>query len=276
MRITARAKINWTLDVLGQRADGYHELDTVMQPLSLCDALDIAPADALTLSADGMAADERNLVLRAARALNRACGTAYGARIRLHKRIPIGAGLGGGSADAAATLRALNALWQLNLSREALADIAFSLGADVPFCLLDAPARARGVGERLSPLNAALACPLVLVQPCEGLLTKDVFSRYAPSGKALNVAGAAEALQNGDLQALAALAGNALAPAAYSLRPILLRAVADLSSNGALLAQMTGSGSAVFGAFDGAEAADRAYRALVDRYPVVLRAETAV
>lgn len=88
MRITARAKINWTLDVLGRRGDGYHELDTVMQPLALCDEIEFLPADRLTLTAQGMAADDDNLILKAARALNASCGTAYGAEIRLTKRIP--------------------------------------------------------------------------------------------------------------------------------------------------------------------------------------------
>ena len=276
MRIEARAKINWTLDVLGKRADGYHELDTIMQPLALHDTLDIEPADALSLTVDGMPADDNNLVWKAARALNRFCGASFGAQIHLIKRIPLGAGLGGGSADAAATLKALNALWNLELSYETLSDIALSLGADVPFCLLDHTSRARGVGERLSPVTSRLACPLVLVQPCEGLLTKDVFARYVPLKKPLDIDGAVEALEKNDLGALAAYAGNALMPAAISLQPILKQAIDDLSEHGARLSQMTGSGSVVFGAFSSDAEAEKAYQALKEQYPVVLKTQTAV
>lgn len=116
----------------------------------------------------------------------------------------------------------------------------------------------------------------MLIQPCGGLSTKDVFARYAPAEKTLDVRGAAEALGRGDLQALSALAGNALAPAADAMRPAIRRTVHDLSARGAALAQMTGSGSAVFGAFNDAAAADRAFAALKETYPVALRTETAV
>ncbi len=276
MRITARAKINWTLDVLGTRDDGYHELDTVMQPISLHDTLTFAPADSLHLSVDGVAPNENNLVLKAARALKAFCGTTHGADIRLEKRIPLCAGLGGGSADAAATLKALNKLWELGLSFDTLSQIALTLGADVPFCLMDAPARARGIGERLSPVDSRLCCPLVLVQPCAGLLTKDVFARFTPLPKPLDMDEAVAALESGDLARLSTCAGNALLPAATSMQPILTNTISDLYARGATFAQMTGSGSVVFGAFEQASQADSAAQALKERYPVVLRAEAVV
>lgn len=276
MRITARAKINWTLDILGRRPDGYHEIDTILQPIALCDTIHIERADGLSFTADGMAAEDANLVLKAARSLREACGIASGARIHLVKRIPIGAGLGGGSADAAATLKALNILWVLRQPQEKLMDIARTLGADVPYCVYDHAARARGIGERLSPVASRIRCPLVLIQPCEGLMTKDVFSRYSPLESPLSVADAAQALKSGDLPALALCAGNALMPSALSLRPSIRQALDDLMNHGAVLAQMTGSGSAVFGAFDDMRDAERAYHALKEKYAAVIITETAV
>ena len=148
MLIRANAKINWTLDTVGVRADGYHLLDMLMQSISLHDTLTLEPAEDVTFSADGatrVPQDEGNLALRAALALRRHAGTAQGAMIHLHKRIPSGAGLGGGSADAAAVLHGLNALWELNLPMETLRQIGLTLGADVPFCLMGGLAHVRGI-----------------------------------------------------------------------------------------------------------------------------------
>ena len=157
MEIQARAKINWTLNVTGKREDGYHLLDMLMQPIALHDTLYIEAADGLTLTvecADGLSAGDDNLVLRAARALQAIGGISRGASMRLIKRIPMGAGLGGGSADAAAALKGLNKLWGIGLDLPALCRIGERLGADIPFCLHDAPRRAQGIGENLTPIES--------------------------------------------------------------------------------------------------------------------------
>jgi len=279
-QIPARAKINWCLDVTGVRPDGYHLLDGVMQPIALKDTVLLSPGSGLRLSVEG-AADlspgEDNLILRAARALQARTGCRLGADITLHKRIPMGAGLGGGSADCAAALRGLNAFWELGLSQSELLEIAVQLGADVPFCLVDAPCRAQGIGEILTPIPCGRTFPLVLIQPCRALSTKEVFAAYhggsIPSPDTLGVI---KALAEGDLIKMDRAAGNVLEDASIPLRPAIGEAKAALSSSGALVARMTGSGSVVFGAFDSRAAAQRAWEALRKEYAVCLLTETAL
>lgn len=180
--VLARAKINWSLNILGVRPNGYHELDMLMQQISLSDELAFEPADALSLTVGGAPGDESDLVLKAARALaelarQRGMETS-GARICLTKRIPSRAGLGGGSADCAETLKALNRLWNLNFPMETLLELGAKLGADVPFCLTGGLARVSGVGERIEPLRNPPHCALVLITPGGGLSTPEVFRAY--------------------------------------------------------------------------------------------------
>ena len=280
MQIKARAKINWTLDVVGKRADGYHLLDGLMQPLALCDELSLSPADDLSLQildAPALSSGDDNLVLRAARALQQATGCRTGVRITLKKRIPMGAGLGGGSADCAAALRGLNALWGLGLSLAALCALGEKLGADVPFCLHDGPRRAQGIGEILTPFACKRTYPLVLLQNCEALSTREVFAAYHASAIASpDTQGAMDALARDDLDALRRSAKNVLECASIPLRPAIARAKEDLCHAGAAFAQMTGSGSVVFGVFRDAADAQAAHAALRESYSVCLLTETAL
>ena len=279
MEIQARAKINWTLNIVGRRVDGYHLLDMLMQPIALHDTLRLLPAQGLTLSIDGAPerACEDNLILRAARALQAASHTELGAAIHLIKRIPMGAGLGGGSADAAAALKGLNALWGLGLPLEALCELGETIGADVPFCLHDAPRRAQGIGEKLTPIEIP-AFPLVLIQPCEALSTKEVFAAYheAADIRPADTEAALRALREGDLGALRSCGGNVLESASIPLRPQIAAAKTALYDHGAAFSQMTGSGSVVFGAFSRPEDARRAFDALKPFYPSCILTETAV
>nr|HML48352.1 4-(cytidine 5'-diphospho)-2-C-methyl-D-erythritol kinase [Clostridia bacterium] len=138
MRIKARAKINWTLDIVGKREDGYHLLDSLIQSVELYDTLTIRPADTLEFVLEGYARvpdDDNNLALRAARLLIETAQVKAGANLSLKKRIPVGAGMGGGSADAAAVLMGLNRFWRLNLPEEQLRALGLAIGADVPFCM---------------------------------------------------------------------------------------------------------------------------------------------
>ena len=273
MLIRANAKINWTLDTVGVRADGYHLLDMLMQSISLHDTLTLEPAEDVTFSADGatrVPQDESNLALRAALALRRHAGTAQGAMIHLHKRIPSGAGLGGGSADAAAVLHGLNALWELNLPMETLRQIGLTLGADVPFCLMGGLAHVRGIGEVIEPLPCPRIYHLVIIQPCRGLSTPQVFRTLDGmdiSASRPNTPQALSALTGGNLALLADSLGNTLQPVAISMRPQIRQAITTLREHGARAAQMTGSGSAVFGVFATAAAARTAFAALSRRYP---------
>lgn len=268
--VAAYAKINWTLDILGTRPDGYHLMDMLMQTVSLCDLMWLEEAPEVTLEAagaEGTAAaaqdamssepvryDASNLVYRAALLLRERCGVRRGVRMRLQKRIPSGAGMGGGSADAAAALRGLNTLWRLGLSREELMRLGLELGADVPFLLTGGLARVGGIGEEIVPLLPAPQVWLVFLQPCGGLSTREVFSAFDALDPAAlrrpDNAAAQEALLGGSLRALGAAMGNVLEAVSAPARPALSQAIEALEAAGAVRAMMTGSGSVVYGVFE--------------------------
>ncbi|NLV57533.1 MAG: 4-(cytidine 5'-diphospho)-2-C-methyl-D-erythritol kinase [Clostridiales bacterium] len=304
LRVTARAKINWTLDILGIRPDSYHLLDMLLQSVELCDTLWLEKQERLTLRVEYeemgktvpygedaglkgnlptqsfiVTADEKNLVMKAARALQEATGSREGAMIRLVKRIPVGAGMGGGSADAAAALLGLCELWGLTLPREKLQAIALSLGADVPFMLTGGLVRVQGIGEMLRPLSALQPLWLVIIQPCQGLSTKEIFDAYdqvhVNSAPQLHTQAAQETLLCGDLQRLAKTMGNALEPVSTTYRPEIGQAIRALEDEGAIKAMMTGSGSAVFGLFGEEESARHAYERLQGRWRKTYLTKTA-
>ena len=233
MHLRAFAKINWSLDTVGTRADGYHLLDMVMQSVTLHDSLEIEPAEGLSLYADGrvrVPQDGTNLVLRAAEALQKHAGIAQGAAIRLHKRIPTGAGLGGGSSDAAAVLHGLNHLWGLDYPLETLCEIGLSIGADIPYCLHGGLCRVQGIGEVITPLETDKVYHLVLLQPCRALSTRQVFTAleaHAPARRP-DTEAVARALKAGQFAPLAAAMGNTLQGVSEALRPEIRRAVVQL------------------------------------------------
>ncbi|GAF90970.1 unnamed protein product, partial [marine sediment metagenome] len=167
LRLMAPAKINWTLEVLGRRPDGFHNVKTVLQTIDLFDSLELEPAAELTLEAagEGLPPPEENLTMRAARRLQKKTGYSGGARMRLTKTIPVAAGLGGGSSDAAAALRGLDRLWGLALPHERLAEIAAEVGSDIPFFLRGGTALAEARGERVTPLPDAPRTAILVVVP---------------------------------------------------------------------------------------------------------------
>ena len=268
MKLTlhAHAKINWSLSICGERPDGYHSLDMLMQSIELCDVLSFESARFLTLTVDGqmLPTGNRNLVIRAASALNEALGQHNGARITLKKSIPTRAGLGGGSADCAATLIALNRLWNLRLPLRTLQQIGLKLGADVPFCLQQGLARAEGVGEILTPIDEPPRIPLVMLTPGGGLSTPAVFKAWSDGGDPMtqidNLA-LADALKRGDFARAQVLSHNDLESPAIRLMPRIGALMEHFRSLGADFVRMTGSGSTVFAAFADEEAACTAARA---------------
>lgn len=251
--IQAHAKVNLALQVLGKRADGYHEVRMVMTPLALHDRLEVEVTGGhLAVTADDPAVPSgpRNLVYRAAAALREQAGCRYGARIRLQKRIPTTAGLGGGSADAAAALLLLNHLWGLHWPLQRLQELATPLGADIPFCLLGRTALAEGIGERLTPLPLAPRVPVVVATPevsWPGPKTATVYRAYQPrpEGSVVDVARVEAALQEGDGRALAAALGNDLEPGATRLQPVIGELKARMLAAGAWGAVMAGAGPSV-------------------------------
>lgn len=245
MIIRSHAKINWSLRVTGKRADGFHDIETVFQTISLHDELTFTESDALTLTCDDLSipTDETNLVLRAARAVN-----AKPHAIDLRKRIPAGGGLGGGSSNAAATLRVLGG------DREDLADIALQLGSDVPFFLLGGTAYATGRGEVLTPLPPMSEIPLLLVLPEERVNTREAYSRITRYSEPLGIEGYREF----------ANFTNDFEEPVFAMLPRLAELKARLHAAGAKWAQMSGSGSTIAGAFESAAARDAAAAAFED------------
>ena len=261
IELEAHAKINWALWVTARRPDGYHELDMLMQRIALCDRLKVEGAEETVLYVDGQpSTDHDNLVLRAARALREETGARRGVRMFLEKRIPARAGLGGGSADCAAALIALNRLWGLGLSDGRLQAIGLRLGADVPYCLAGGLCRVRGIGEAVQRLPEGPKQHLVMARLGDGLSTADVFRAWDenPSFPPTDAAGAVAALLSGDFDGLRALAHNALTAPAARLMPEIPEKIAALYAEGARYAQMSGSGSTVYGVFARRDEAARA------------------
>lgn len=265
IRARAHAKINWSLDVLAARDDGYHELNMLMQRIELHDEILFSRARFLTLTINGRqtSASGKNLVLKAANALNEYAGENNGARIEMVKRIPVRAGLGGGSADCAVALMALNRLWGINLDAKTLVKLAAKIGADVPFCMEGRFAHVQGIGDRMEHIRSAPRIPLVLIMPSEGLSTAGIFGAYdsmnlAPLG--LDIPALADALRRRDFDACRALAGNSLETPAIRELPEVQTHIDRLYECGAAFAHMTGSGSCVFGAFRSDEEALRAVK----------------
>lgn len=262
LRIKAAAKLNFSLDILGIRPDGYHEMDMVMQTIDLFDDLELSKAGTISVFSDGSPDGPENLAWKAAEAFFRAAKRSGGARIRLTKRIPAQAGMAGGSADAAAVLIGLNALYDARLSPEALRDAGLSVGADVPYCLIGGTARVRGIGEIVEPMPPFLSGYLVVAKPAIGISTAEAFRRFdrAENLRHPDIAALLSVMEKGQLDALSLFMENVLEQSEQNETVETLRQ--ELLKNGALAARMTGSGSAVFGLFSEKEAASRCAVAL--------------
>jgi 4-diphosphocytidyl-2-C-methyl-D-erythritol kinase len=273
MRLTvaAPAKINLALRVLGRRADGYHELDSIFLPLALADELRLEWADGEHTEVRCSCPEHpeiegpANLATRAARDYLEAAGLTGRVEIELHKRIWIAAGLGGGSSDAGAVLLALDGHFG-RLGPARLHELARSLGADVPFFLDPRPARARGIGDRLTPIRLEAAVPLhvVLANPGLPLRTSDVYAALGLEPGAAMAASPLALAEEGCLAAaeVIALARNDLEPAATRLLPAISALSRALLGQGAACAAMSGSGPTVFGMFHHGEHARRAAAAV--------------
>jgi 4-diphosphocytidyl-2-C-methyl-D-erythritol kinase len=262
IRRPAHAKVNLWLNVVGRRADGYHLLDSLVAFIDLADTLEAGPDDRLSLEVTGpesaaLAGETDNLVIEAARLLAGRAGVPPLASLRLVKHIPVAAGLGGGSADAAAALRALTALWRLGVGDDALADLARSLGADVPMCLAGRTAVATGIGDCLHPVPPLPSMAILLVNPRTALPTREVFAaRHGPFSAARPATPRWRSAS--ELVAVLAERGNDLTQAAISLQPAVADVLDFLRHSGeARYAAMSGSGATCFGLYDTIAAARR-------------------
>jgi 4-diphosphocytidyl-2-C-methyl-D-erythritol kinase len=264
---TAYAKINLALHVRRRRADGYHDLETLFAFCADGDALAAEPAEDLSLAiqgpfGEGLSAGPDNLILRAAHALRDAAGVRTGAALLLDKRLPIASGIGGGSADAAAALRLLARLWAVDLPGSTLHDIAASLGADVPACLVSRICRGEGKGDALDLVDdAGLAgMPVLLVNPRVPVPTGPVFKRWDGIDRG--------ALAGGDPLAAALAGRNDLERPACAMEPIIADGIAALAASpGVILARMSGSGATCFALFPTTQDRDEAQSVIADRFP---------
>lgn len=273
----APAKVNLFLRVAGRRNDGFHDLESLVVFAQVCDRLELVPDGALSLSVTGIYAAaagpaDGNLVIKAARALAGRIGGLRLGRFTLDKQLPAAAGLGGGSADAAAALRLLARANTIALGDARLAAAAAATGADVPVCLDPRPRLMRGKGDELSAVLSLPSLPSVLVNPGVALATKDVFTAFAA---ALASVRPFRPVSPGEIplepEALLTFLGeqfNDLEPAAAAIAPVVGEALAALRAlPGCRLARMSGSGATCFGIFDSAVAADAAARELAAEYP---------
>lgn len=266
--IKAPAKINLTLDVIGKREDGYHEVEMIMTTVDLSDRIDISNREdgqiILDSSAGYIPTDRRNLAYQAAELLKNRMNINKGVHIYIEKNIPVAAGLAGGSSDAAATLIGLNRLWNLNLSLDELAKIGAELGSDVPFCVYGGTAMATGRGELIRPLPSPPPCWVVLAKPRTGVSTADIYGRikldeikFHPDNREME-----RALHNKDFKAISNHLGNVLEPVTFSLYPEVKRIKEQMIRFGGQGVLMSGSGPTVFALIQGDNRAHRVYNGL--------------
>lgn len=266
LKLNSPCKINLLLNILGKRPDGFHELETVMHPVPLYDAIELArcPTGIRLSCSDTLPVDARNLVYRAADTFLRVAGITEGVEMHLEKRIPIAAGLGGGSGNAATTLLGLNELFAFPATEVQLVEIATSLGSDVPFFLQNRPALATGRGEQICSLEffpALAGHYLLLVHPGFGISTPWAYQQLARYPNALHGRpGRAEKLisllQNKDLSSAAEFFYNSLEASAMAKYPLLALFQEFFREAGATVALMSGSGSATFALMDGQKSAE--------------------
>ncbi len=289
MLVLARAKLNLTLDVIGRRPDGYHEIESVVQSIDVCDDVAVGSTAARPVMHDGseigvvlncenalVPPGQENLAVRAAMTLARSCGVSASIWIDLKKKIPVAAGLGGGSADAAAVLAALNEMWGLGMDAPALAQIGASIGSDVPFCVTGGTAVIRGRGERVEPLPSLEGLWFVVVVPSTRVSSAEAYAAFDEESRDDAGTSAAratratpemiEAVASHDIARVAALFANDLEPVSSAMVPDMAEAKRALLAAGALGAGMSGSGPAVFGMAPDEQTARQIRRQLRKRF----------
>lgn len=267
----AFAKINLGLLITGKRQDGYHTLETIFAPINWYDTIEFSDSDSISMSCStlDLPVDNNNLCIKAARSLQQFAGTRKGVAMNLHKQVPFGAGLGGGSSDAATVLRVLNELWQLNVSPIELHSLAVKLGADVPYFLaIKGLAYAQGIGDELNDLALTLPYYIVTVFPEEHIATLwayknfyPQFERELPDLKKL----VSELCLSRNKEGLA-LFENDFESAVFDYFPVVRQVKSTLLEAGSIFASLSGSGSAVFGLFEREDDAEAAMNHLPETY----------
>ena len=264
----AYAKINLGLDVTGIREDGYHIVRMIMQNVDLFDTLTFEDNNTgdivLTASSDKIPTDDSNLICKVARQLKQEYDVKKGVNIHLVKRIPVAAGMAGGSTDGAATYLALNELWDLNLEKSKLCELAVKLGADIPYCIMGGTAVAEGIGEELTVISDMPECNIVIAKPAidvsTGWVYKELDSKEIEDHP--DIDGIRLALETGDLKKMCDLIGNVLEPVTSGKYTVISEIERILEENGAVRAFMTGSGPTVFAIYDDQDKAKEGLKAV--------------
>ena len=258
----AYGKINLSLDVLGRRANGYHDVSMVMQTVDLYDVITLRKLSdrdeiILTTDVDNIPLDEGNIVYKAIKLIKEEYGIDIGVSADIKKHLPVAAGMGGGSADAAATLRGMNTLFGLGIKSERLEELGVRLGADVPFLIKGGIALAGGIGEKLTALPAFPDCGLVIVKPDISVSTKEVYEAFDSLTEVVHpdIKKLTDSLGKEDLRYIVKLLGNVLEDVTIKKHGIIDEIKRLLVENGAVFSMMTGSGPTVFGIFENEEKA---------------------
>ncbi|TMW69960.1 4-(cytidine 5'-diphospho)-2-C-methyl-D-erythritol kinase [Alteribacter natronophilus] len=263
----APAKINLTLDVIGKRPDGYHEVEMVMTTVDLADRIHLTLRNdrAITVEVDKgfVPGNEQNLAYQAAKLLQDRYAVNSGVHIYIEKNIPVSAGLAGGSTDAAATFRGLNRLWNLDASIDELAEYGAEIGSDVPFCVYGGTAIARGRGEKLEHIPSPPPCWVVLVKPPMGASTKDIYGKLDLKNlKHPDTGAVVDAIRERNFPAICAGLGNAMEDATFGLYPEVKSLKERVKSFGADGVLMSGSGPTVYALLQNESRAERIYNGL--------------
>ncbi|MCR5302646.1 MAG: 4-(cytidine 5'-diphospho)-2-C-methyl-D-erythritol kinase [Lachnospiraceae bacterium] len=268
MIINAYAKINLGLDVLRRRADGYHEVRMIMQSIGVHDELTVEKTQdaSVKISTDreDLPVGEDNLIYRAAKLMMDEYHLPGGIRAVLKKSIPVAAGLAGGSADAAATLKAVNALYELGLEDSELMKLGVRIGADVPYCILNGTALSEGIGEILTPLDPCPDCGVLLAKPPISVSTGYVYSNLIPDGIVHpDIDAIISGIEKGDIYEIARNMGNVLETVTIPANPVIADIKKVMSDNGSIGCLMSGSGPTVFGLFGSDGSMQKAYDAIL-------------
>lgn len=262
-QIKAYAKVNLGLDVVRRLPNGYHQVKMVMQSVDLCDELLLEKTESgifLTTDSDVLPMDENNLIYKAARLMRETYGLKEGIRIHLHKRIPIAAGMAGGSTDAAAAMKGISRLFGLHVPVSRLMELGVAIGADVPYCILGGTALAEGIGEKLTPLTPMPDCFIVGAKPGISVSTKYVYEHLDAEGigRHPDIDGMVEAIRGGKLSGILERMENVLETVTIPAWPVVGIIKDRMSGLGAEKALMSGSGPTVFGIFTEKEKAETA------------------
>ena len=266
--LKALAKINLGLDVVRRREDGYHEVRMIMQTIQLYDRLDIKrtqePGIQIQTNLSFLPVNENNLIYKAAKLLMDEFSITDGVSVKLDKRIPVAAGMAGGSTDAAAMLIGVNRLFSLGLTKRELMERGLQIGADVPYCIMRGTALAEGIGEALSPLPPMIKCPVLIAKPSISVSTKFVYQNLKLDDTTIHpdIDRLIDDIKAKNLHDIAAHMGNVLETVTIPNYPVIDEIKKHMLSNGAVGAMMSGSGPTVFGLFDDEDTAKKAYKAM--------------